>query len=421
MSENIINVNEDIKMQFLKVYGSRSVKYKFKLCCSVSVNFDNKICKSRRIALRIPLQFNLNESNAFFNVIRIGSKMTYSNKIDNYDDDNLITVPLITDNGYHYFEIQLAEDEMDNNLVIEKITICVIPKCLSSKNFGIKLQDYFDFVEYNCSPVANNDSYWILQETKLEVDSNRNILANDIDDDVNDILTAELVEGKNVCNGTLILNENGTFEYTPNPYFSGIDCFYYRAFDGCDYSEETQVRIRVLRKPIACDNFILSSVSGIPIYNYYAAINDTPCEIDDNFHELVTTYRIIDNDTNYPISNITVVHSDTSNLNGVFDMTPLNVGQWSFYYEIMCDGIGTGVIAQVSGYAMEIIARNDVFVGITNETVINVSTNDTICPFGITSYIINDCRFQNLKIIKFYKFIKFIKFYYFLLKIPKFS
>ena len=55
------------------------------------------------------------------------------------------------------------------------------------------------------------------------------VLGNDADPD-GDPLTAVLVSGPS--HGTLTLNANGSFTYTPNANFNGTDSFTYRASDG---------------------------------------------------------------------------------------------------------------------------------------------------------------------------------------------
>ena len=57
----------------------------------------------------------------------------------------------------------------------------------------------------------------------------RGSLANDSDDDDDD-LTAVLKT--NVSNGTLVLDANGGFSYTPDENFNGPDSFTYAANDG---------------------------------------------------------------------------------------------------------------------------------------------------------------------------------------------
>ena len=58
------------------------------------------------------------------------------------------------------------------------------------------------------------------------------------------VLTADLVS--TTINGTLVFNANGSFVYTPDPDFNGIDTFRYRVFDGIAYSGSTIVTINVI-------------------------------------------------------------------------------------------------------------------------------------------------------------------------------
>jgi len=79
----------------------------------------------------------------------------------------------------------------------------------------------------NTAPTAVNDNYFGTEDTLIP--QGVSVTANDTDPDL-DNLTAVLVG--NVAHGTLSLNANGTFSYTPAPDFSGIDSFTYQANDG---------------------------------------------------------------------------------------------------------------------------------------------------------------------------------------------
>ncbi len=68
------------------------------------------------------------------------------------------------------------------------------------------------------------------------------VLNNDTDVD-GDPLTAILVT--DVSNGTLVLNADGTFTYTPDPNFSGVDSFTYKANDGTAESNTVTVTLNV--------------------------------------------------------------------------------------------------------------------------------------------------------------------------------
>ncbi len=86
--------------------------------------------------------------------------------------------------------------------------------------------------ESNDPPVAVNDAYNVDEDAVLNVAA-AGVLTNDTDPD-NDPLTAELVSG--TSNGTLVLNLDGSFTYTPAANFFGIDVFTYIARDDIEPS-----------------------------------------------------------------------------------------------------------------------------------------------------------------------------------------
>lgn len=99
----------------------------------------------------------------------------------------------------------------------------------------------FTVVNPNGLPDAVQDSYAVDKNGTLTIDAANGVLANDTDPN-GDPLTAEVVRGP--LNGTLTLNEDGSFTYIPNPGFSGTDSFTYRANDGQD-SDVTTVILTV--------------------------------------------------------------------------------------------------------------------------------------------------------------------------------
>jgi len=92
------------------------------------------------------------------------------------------------------------------------------------------------------APTAGDDAYAVAEDGLLTVDAEAGILANDSDPD-GDALTAQLTGSPS--NGTLVLNADGSFTYTPNADFHGSDTFLYAASDGLTTSAETAVTIYV--------------------------------------------------------------------------------------------------------------------------------------------------------------------------------
>ncbi len=86
-------------------------------------------------------------------------------------------------------------------------------------------------------PVAVHDAYGLNEGETLAVEA-PGVLANDSDPN-GDALTAVLVD--DVDHGTLALNADGSFSYTPDTAWSGNDGFSYLASDGVLDSEETFV------------------------------------------------------------------------------------------------------------------------------------------------------------------------------------
>lgn len=91
----------------------------------------------------------------------------------------------------------------------------------------------------NDAPVAANDSYSTDEDTVL---SGASVLGNDSDVE-GDALTASLVAGPS--HGTLTLNTNGTFTYTPSGDYNGSDSFTYRANDGATNGNTATVSITI--------------------------------------------------------------------------------------------------------------------------------------------------------------------------------
>lgn len=96
--------------------------------------------------------------------------------------------------------------------------------------------------DQNTAPQAIVDEYNVDQDSVLAVDA-PGVLGNDTDADQGTALTAKL--GQDAGNGTLKLNADGSFTYTPNAGFTGTDTFTYKANDGQADSQATTVTINV--------------------------------------------------------------------------------------------------------------------------------------------------------------------------------
>jgi VCBS repeat-containing protein len=111
----------------------------------------------------------------------------------------------------------------------------------------------------NDRPRAVEDSYTVDEDGALNV-GGAGVLANDSDVD-GDSLKAVPDPDISCCprHGSVTLNPDGSFVYTPDPNFNGTDTFYYRADDGSPDPDLAMVTIRV------------------------NAVNDAPVATDDTF------------------------------------------------------------------------------------------------------------------------------------------
>jgi VCBS repeat-containing protein len=232
----------------------------------------------------------------------------------------------------------------------------------------------------NDAPVAANDSYSTDQDTELVVEA-PGVLGNDTDVEGDD-LTAVLESGPS--NGSLTLNADGSFSYTPDAGFSGTDSFTYRASDGDLLSEPATVTIAV------------AQVNQAPV-----AVDDS-YEVDEDQVLSVVAPGVLDNDTDVDGDSLTAVlvsgvsnGSLTFNSDGSFTYTPnadFN-GSDSFTY-VATDGALDSNLATVTitvnavndAPVIDPVAPQSVFEG--SELVVTVTATD---PDGdVLTYSLDD-------------------------------
>jgi len=178
------------------------------------------------------------------------------------------------------------------------------------------------FITVNGKPIAIDDQEITLQGTP--VTSKLPILTNDSDPDGHNLfLTTTPVE--NPKNGSVVINPDGIYTYTPNPDFHGIDQFVYQICDDgipslCDFAT---VFITV-NGGIVAQNDYFKTEENIPVSGSLAG-NDS--DVDGGI--LTFTTVPLQNPTNGAV----VLNSD-----GTFTYTPNDgfFGVDSFVYEV-CD------------------------------------------------------------------------------------
>ncbi len=119
----------------------------------------------------------------------------------------------------------------------------------------------------NDAPTAVNNSYTATRDTPLVVNQANGVLANDTDPDTGTTLTATIVAQPQ--HGTVTLNSNGSFTYTPTAGYTGPDSFTYRASDG------------TLQSGIATVNLTVQAPNQAPtaVADSYATNEDTPLTV----------------------------------------------------------------------------------------------------------------------------------------------
>jgi hypothetical protein len=126
-------------------------------------------------------------------------------------------------------------------------------------------------VHQNRPPTAINDAYTMYRNGTLTIPA-PGVLGNDTDPE-NDPLTAAIASPPN--SGSVTLNANGSFTYTPTPGFVGIDTFTYWANDGQYYSNAATVTIGVQNRAPTANNTAPSTyeaVHGQPLFVSAASV-----------------------------------------------------------------------------------------------------------------------------------------------------
>lgn len=112
----------------------------------------------------------------------------------------------------------------------------------------------------NDAPVAVADLYTVAQGTTLAVAAGTGVLSNDSDVD-GDVLRVTRADALSQRGGSVSVSQDGAFQYTPAPGFSGVDRFGYRAGDGTAAADGVvTIDVRSSSSPYARFEQILSQL-----------------------------------------------------------------------------------------------------------------------------------------------------------------
>jgi VCBS repeat-containing protein len=124
----------------------------------------------------------------------------------------------------------------------------------------------------NLPPTAAHDRYRVTRGQPLVVDAVAGVLANDSDPN-GDALSARI--SASPANGTLVLNADGSFTYTPGDDFTGMDVFQYTVGDGQAQTTPTTVVLNV-RLPVDPINSVPQAVLDRYQMPFDASISVSP-------------------------------------------------------------------------------------------------------------------------------------------------
>ncbi len=254
-------------------------------------------------------------------------------------DGSFIYTPFADFNGVDSFTYRANDGLLSSNLATVTITVNAA----------------------NDAPTAAGESYSVSEDGNLAVPS-AGLLANDSDIDGNP-LTAILLSGP--ANGSLTFNADGSFTYTPNANFNGVDSFIYRANDG-------QVS----------SNLVTVTITVNPVNDAPVAANNTYSMLEDSV--LVGLAGVLGNDLDVDGDPLTAVlvsgpasGSLTLNSNGTFNYTPAANfnGMASFTYRAS-DGLLTSNLATVT-----------IFVGAVNDAPVAAGESYNVLEDGVLNVV----------------------------------
>ncbi len=262
--------------------------------------------------------------------------------------------PLLNFNGTDTYLYTVCDNgQPTNQCAMATITILVLP--------------------VNDPPVAQNDNFTMNEDAVLNGDVSLN--DDDGDPEIVQTLTYTLISGGTAsANGTLMLNTNGTFTYTPNADFNGTVSFVYQVCDNgtpvlCATATATITINPVNDAPVAQnDNF---TIPANTLLNGNVALNDT--DVDNTPAEL--TFSVV-NTSSAGVNGMLIFNSD-----GTFFYQPNAnfTGIVTFVYQV-CDpsNLCSQAIVTINVQSQPPVANADNFTMDEDTTLQeNVLSNDT--------------------------------------------
>ncbi len=230
------------------------------------------------------------------------------------------------------------------------------------------------------APSATDDSYTIGEDTRLVVDLPNDVLINDYDLD-GDTLTLNTSPVVDVAHGTLSLNPDGTFTYTPDANFHGVDSFVYEVSDSSGSTAQATVSI------VVSPSNDLSANNDAASGNEDTTLSGSVASNDNTTSGGVLTYAV-----NSSVSNGSLAF----NSDGSYSYTPnanFN-GPDSFTYTVIDAASGessTQTVILTVNPVTDLTAVDDAASMIEDTTISGtVASNDSTTSGGVLTYAVDN-------------------------------
>lgn len=241
----------------------------------------------------------------------------------------------------------------------------------------------------NQPPIAAEDLFELLEDQTFS----GNLLANDADPD-DEAVQIDTQPVVSVENGSLTINSDGSFEYTPPENFFGVEQFTYRISDDEGLSDEALVTLTILDvndPPQAQDNSynLADSEQSLNVTAPGLLANDSDIDFDDFGQVRVDPTPVVP-----PAQGELTLHPD-----GAFEYQPQSgfTGDVSFTYRIT-DGEDAEATASTT---ITIGAENTPPEAVNDNYVINKNDSLSTQADGLASLLANDSDADDNDLVSF--------------------
>lgn len=218
------------------------------------------------------------------------------------------------------------------------------------------------------TPIGVADSYSLVGNTPITENAANGVLANDIDFN-GDTLTVSKVNGSAadvgtataITDGTLTLNSNGSFTFTPTTGFSGTTSFTYTAHDAAGDSDQTATVTLTVTAPVWYVDSAASSSGADGSYNH-------------PFETIAAAVSAAATDTSSGVNNIIFVENAGATYTATSGIT-LASGE-----ELLGDGSS---LTSVNGNTVGLSSVNPTF-SVSSGNAVTLNSGNTISGINIT-------------------------------------